>query len=326
MAAGISLFGSKNMSSPFSGDDSYSTPVRVGSLRYPLNSVSGSTSVSIPIWLRNTGGSKMCNIHIRASDGSVDAMGGVADSSTPGFIELAKDDCSRLPDSQRSAPSSFASAPSHSPSARLYVDNVSTSLNAKKTISHIGSDSDARTMLPGEYAIVWVRCSVDAARSEGGSLPTPAGIRNIKFDICGTDYSSHVGGEVSMMSRMLVMVRMVVDIEGSVYIETLAAQWRFDEGSGSWAYDSKSINHGLIEGCRWWAIGINGKSLYYEPGSKVLCGNRDNLNMGTHHFALEAWFKMPDFTHGSIISKTDGTHGCCKHVYAGTPACQQYLE
>lgn len=73
--------------------------------------------------------------------------------------------------------------------------------------------------------------------------------------------------------------------------------WKFDEGSGSIAYDSAGDNDGtLVNGPVWTTGKINGALSFDGDNDYVDCGNDASLNMGTSQWTATAWFKISDST------------------------------
>lgn len=298
MSVFLKAYSAKEMVNPFSNNDSYSIPIDFGSLADPLDGLNGDLTTAIPIWLKNTGDETISNIFIIASDGSVDIGGGAQSTTADAFIELALDTNINLPDSQPIKPTSFIKATSAINSAQILCSNViDTSGNPKSTTSEF-ADDDARTMLPGEYAIIWLRCGIDDARSVGGALPTISGIHNIKLSARGlsVDVSPSKGS---------------LGVAGRIFIETTIALWHFDDGSGSIATDSFGNNDGDITGAMWWSIGIGDKSLQFDGSDNVNCGNANSLNPGIYNMTIDTWIKSPEdnVSSGTILKKRIGNIG-----------------
>ncbi|MCK4400744.1 hypothetical protein KAW08_00390 [bacterium] len=97
------------------------------------------------------------------------------------------------------------------------------------------------------------------------------------------------------------------------------AHWKFDEGSGTVAYDSVGTNHGAIQGATW-VSGVIGGALSFDGiDDYVNCGSDSSLDFGDgtddFPFSFAAWLKRDSNT--VILSKYDTSN------YPG-PLSQQY--
>lgn len=298
MVTELKTFDSKNMSLSFSFNDSYSRPIAFGSLQQPLDGSVESVTEAVPVWVKNTGTAKLHNITIMAYDGIVDAVGGKSSSTDDAFIELSLDNNSRLPQSQQYQPSTFEKALDSNDSAKIFCNHIVDINNIPKSITSIGADNDARTMMPGEYCIVWLRCAIDNQRSVSG-LPTSSGIKNITLhadavvEEIGSNYSN-------------------LPLSSRIFIETTLSIWHFDTGEGDIAFDSKGVNNGIIYGCSWYNIGVSEKCIQLNSSNdKIMFGNPDNFNIKRRNTAFEIWLKSPEdhCSNGLIFSKIDGNIG-----------------
>jgi subtilisin family serine protease len=88
----------------------------------------------------------------------------------------------------------------------------------------------------------------------------------------------------------------------------LVSLWKFDEGSGTIAYDSAGNNDGtLVNGPVWTTGKINGALGFDGVDDYVDCGNDASLNIGTSGWTAIAWFKISDRTqYKGILGKWDG--------------------
>lgn len=93
--------------------------------------------------------------------------------------------------------------------------------------------------------------------------------------------------------------------------EGLLAYWRFDEGSGTIAYDETTNNDGTIYGATW-ANGIFGKALSFDGVDDYVRVTESSTFKPTNSLTITAWIK-PDATqnnYASIVSldyRADGT-------------------
>ncbi len=86
------------------------------------------------------------------------------------------------------------------------------------------------------------------------------------------------------------------------------SHWKFDEGSGTIAYDSVGNNDGTLIGDPCWVAGKIGSYAMDFDGSDdyVDCGNDSSLDI-TDSITVGAWVKRPSFeTSGTIAGKTNG--------------------
>jgi parallel beta-helix repeat protein/predicted outer membrane repeat protein len=71
----------------------------------------------------------------------------------------------------------------------------------------------------------------------------------------------------------------------------LLSYWKFDEGSGSTAYDSAGSNNGAITGASWSTDPCRGMCLSFDgSGDYVMIGDKDNLEQ--KKFTLSFWAKL----------------------------------
>ena len=92
------------------------------------------------------------------------------------------------------------------------------------------------------------------------------------------------------------------------------AHWKFDEGSGSMAYDSAGSNNGTITGASWFSDPFRGMCLSFDGNRDyVLIGNKDNLEQQA--FTLSFWARLNNpsgslqggVAKGRILCFGDGT-------------------
>ena len=98
-----------------------------------------------------------------------------------------------------------------------------------------------------------------------------------------------------IMCRKLIYITLtvlVLNLAGNASAE-LAGHWRFDEGSGTTAYDrSDNGNDGTLVNNPTWAVGINNGALQFDGiDDYVDCGNDPSLNV-TNAVTIAAWVKM----------------------------------
>lgn len=297
MSSEIRIFIDKTMSLAFSSDASYSTPVRIGDIGHPLDA-SGGESEAFPVWIKNTGSRKLWNIRLSASDGFVNASGGVKSATSDAFIELGKDDNSNLPDSTLLPPASFAKAGSSEESPEIIVDNIVTSNHQRKLHTDTGRYDDCGTMMPGEYCIVWIKGAIDAIRAPGQTVPVVPGIQNVSLsvDAFSTDENINAGS---------------VPLGATLYLQRLLIEWHLDDGEGSIAEDSSgSDNDANLFDCSWWNIGVSGGSLNISQNGYIEPLNSVPFNI-FKYMTFSFFIKSPEdyVSYGNILKKEGGNEG-----------------
>ncbi|UCF42956.1 MAG: hypothetical protein JSV99_10280 [Planctomycetota bacterium] len=101
----------------------------------------------------------------------------------------------------------------------------------------------------------------------------------------------------------------------------LVSYWRFEEGSGTTAYDWVGDNDGTIYGATWTsgqvggALDFDGSNDYVE----VVDPGDESLDFGSGNFTISLWFKTTD-TDGEVVDKSGGNKGrqTGYSVYVGT--------
>jgi parallel beta-helix repeat protein len=74
-------------------------------------------------------------------------------------------------------------------------------------------------------------------------------------------------------------------------IEGLVSRWKFDEGTGSTAYDSAGDNHGTVHGAQWITGKVGGALSFDGLNDHVLVPDNDSLDMDGEVTAA-AWVKL----------------------------------
>src|SRR4030042_2336392 len=90
----------------------------------------------------------------------------------------------------------------------------------------------------------------------------------------------------------------------------LAAYWKFDEGSGTTAFDSSGNgNNGNLIGDPKWAAGKYGGALEFNGNDYVDCGNGASLNI-RDQITITFWFKVQAFsnTWEAFLAKGDDSY------------------
>jgi hypothetical protein len=90
----------------------------------------------------------------------------------------------------------------------------------------------------------------------------------------------------------------------------LAAYWKFDEGSGTTAYDSSGNgNDGVFNGDPQWVAGKYGGALSFNGDDYLDCGNGDSLQI-QDEITMSCWFKIDAFlnTWEAFFAKGDDSY------------------
>jgi hypothetical protein len=90
----------------------------------------------------------------------------------------------------------------------------------------------------------------------------------------------------------------------------LAAYWRFDEGSGTTAYDSSGNgNDGTFVGTPKWVAGKYGGAIEFDGDDYINCGNGDSLQI-QDEITITFWFQVDAFsnTWEAFLAKGDNSY------------------
>ena len=92
-------------------------------------------------------------------------------------------------------------------------------------------------------------------------------------------------------------------------IQGLVSCWKFDEGSGTIAYDSAGTNHGTIYGAQWTTGRFGGALSFDGINDYVDVGDFDGV-VGSNPFTITSWVypKLISGPNRDILSKASGTH------------------
>ena len=117
------------------------------------------------------------------------------------------------------------------------------------------------------------------------------------------------------VSVLALAVLVLWTLSGCAWTEdSMISHWRFNEGSGTTAYDSYGANDGTILGGAIWVDGISGKALGFEAENWqgddwVYCGDSSDLNVGDGPYTLSAWVKTrksgESLNYSTIVAKMD---------------------
>jgi hypothetical protein len=169
----VKAYKDRTFSDPFTGDDQYLDPIRFGTMVKPVDTTRESDGIPFPIWIRNDGDEPLFGLQAQFTAGPA-ARGGQPGSLEASYPEISLDDYSRLPYCQAHRPSALASGP-------INLDKVVTASHSVKTATHAGDDDDIGTFMPGEYCVLWARCSIKRSKIPGGSWPPPYGMKNLRL-------------------------------------------------------------------------------------------------------------------------------------------------
>ncbi|MHC4500820.1 MAG: LamG-like jellyroll fold domain-containing protein, partial [Planctomycetota bacterium] len=113
-------------------------------------------------------------------------------------------------------------------------------------------------------------------------------------------------------AKKIMVVLGVLVLCGSVWAEDsgLIAHWKFDEGSGTIAYDSAGSNDGIVYGAVWTSGQIDGALSFDGVNDYVNCGTGPPIT-GTGNFAVSAWVKTDSAAAGVILNqrRISSAHG-----------------
>jgi len=119
------------------------------------------------------------------------------------------------------------------------------------------------------------------------------------------------------MCRKLIWLIPLVVVPGLILTSTaraadpdLAAYWKFDEGSGTTAYDSSGNgNDGVFVGDPQWVAGKFGGALEFNGDDYVNCGNGDSLQI-RDEITIAFWFNVEAFqnTWEAFMAKGDNSY------------------
>ena len=99
----------------------------------------------------------------------------------------------------------------------------------------------------------------------------------------------------------------------------LAAYWKFDEGSGTTAYDSSGNgNDGVFNGNPQWVAGKYGGALEFDGDDYVNCGNGDSLQI-QDEITITFWFQVEAFsnTWEAFLAKSDTAYRASRSAGTG---------
>ncbi len=86
-----------------------------------------------------------------------------------------------------------------------------------------------------------------------------------------------------------------IDALSSEIKESMVANLKFNEGSGTAAFDSAKTNDGTISGASWNDSGVFGQALSFDGNDDVHIENNLDINLGIHEDrSVSVWFKVVD--------------------------------
>ncbi len=107
-------------------------------------------------------------------------------------------------------------------------------------------------------------------------------------------------GIISVLILSIIGLVFLNAHSGTIYsnqtTNSLVANWSFDEGSGTFAYDSTSNeNNGLVVGANYVEEGIKDYGLYFDGIDDYVRINDSNSLDVNNAFTLDAWIKAEEF-------------------------------
>jgi hypothetical protein len=120
----------------------------------------------------------------------------------------------------------------------------------------------------------------------------------------------------------------VVDVKLVIYDPNLVSLWKFDEGSGTTAYDSAGNNDGNIIGDPNWTTGqIDGALSFDGVDDYVNCGNDNSLAI-TNNLTIAAWVKRTGAGSSNeiIVSKYNGGQHSYRLFFHSTDVVRWWLS
>ena len=77
-------------------------------------------------------------------------------------------------------------------------------------------------------------------------------------------------------------------------VDDIIAYWKFDDKSGTTAYDAIGDNHGAVNGAEWTTGQVEGALTFNGVHDHVSIPDSDVFDFGTGDFSISAWFKTSD--------------------------------
>lgn len=160
--------------------------------------------------------------------------------------------------------------------------------------------------VPTNYCMLNINGSGDVSQNQSELINDT--INTITYDY-GTngDYESYVycfnGTDLQNSDINYITI--------NVLYSGLVANWTFNEGSGSTAYDTSPFGNNCTINNATWVSGVKGDALDFNGFDSYLdCGNDSSLNFGTGNFTIMAWIKGTNPQHfieydTDILGKTD---------------------
>ena len=124
-----------------------------------------------------------------------------------------------------------------------------------------------------------------------------------------------------LMSITLV-VGLILTSSAKAADPDLAAYWKFDEGSGTTAFDSSGNgNDGLFNGDPQWVAGKYGGALEFDGDDYLNCGNGDSLQI-QDEITMSFWFQVDAFvnTWEGFLAKGDNSYRASRGDGGGSHA------
>ena len=108
----------------------------------------------------------------------------------------------------------------------------------------------------------------------------------------------------AVMLGLLALWGSAWGVESSESIQGLISHWKFDEGSGTTAYDSAGNNDGTVYGAQWTTGQIDGALSFDGVDDYVDLGDIDEFEFGEDDFSISVWIYPRNHSgSGHIITK-----------------------
>ena len=118
---------------------------------------------------------------------------------------------------------------------------------------------------------------------------------------------------------LALAVDLVFTISAKAADPDLAAYWKFDDGSGTTAFDSSGNgNNGVFNGDPQWVAGKFGGALEFNGDDYLNCGNGPSLQI-QDEITITFWFKVQAFsnTWEAFLAKSDSAYRASRSAGTG---------
>jgi hypothetical protein len=121
-----------------------------------------------------------------------------------------------------------------------------------------------------------------------------------------------------LISIVLVLPLVLAAVTNAVDPD-LAAHWKFDDGSGTTAFDSSGNgNDGVFVGDPKWVPGHLGGALEFDGDDYLNCGNGPSLQI-QDEITITFWFKVEAFSNNweAFLAKSDSAYRASRSATTG---------